>query len=397
MKPILWNERMASIKLTETAIRSAARRAADGNQRVELVDATTDGLRLRVSGSGRGRWSLAARDTDGRMRRYGLGGWPETSISEARDAARRMRARVKDGGEDPIAERRRRRAMGQDAAQGVGTLRSLVDLYGDKVGTSKKSWPDGLRRITSVFADQLDRPLGAIRKVDLQLAADGYESVASASAAVRYLRPILKWGADREMIALEATLVKPPATVKRRARVLSEAELSRVLPALRASDRPYAKAMLFILLTLARREEAGQARWRDIDLERAEWRLPDTKSNRPHAIPLSSQAVALLRDVGPGGDDDLVFATASGRPLQNWDRETKRIMAASETSDWQRHDLRRTSATLLGQLGVEPHLIEAALNHTSIHSPLAALYNQARYGPQVREALRRLGDHLQRI
>ena len=85
-----------------------------------------------------------------------------------------MRGRVKDGGEDPVAERRQRRAMGQDAAQGIGTLRSLVDQYGDKVGANKKSWLDGLRRITSVFADQLDRPLGLIRKVDLQLSADSY-------------------------------------------------------------------------------------------------------------------------------------------------------------------------------------------------------------------------------
>jgi len=385
---------MAPVRLTETAIRAAAKKAADNNQRVQVVDAATQGLRIRIAPSKRGTWSLALRDNDGRMRRYSLGQWPEWSISEAREAARRMRGRVKDDGEDPVAERRQRRAMGQDAAHGIGTLRSLVDQYGDKVGANKKSWLDGLRRITSVFADQLDRPLGLIRKVDLQLSADSYSAVSSASAAVRYLRPILKWGAERDLIALETTLVKPPAPVKRRNRVLSDAELERLLPVLRASDRPYAGAMLFMLLTLARREEVVQACWQDIDIERAEWRLPDTKSNRPHVVPLSAQAIDLICRPGVGEPPSLLFCTASGGALVNWDRETKKVMAASDTADWHRHDLRRTSATLLGELGVEPHLIEAALNHASLHSQLASLYNQARYRKQVRKATQLLADRL---
>ena len=56
------------------------------------------------------------------MRRYGLGRWPEMSISEAREAALRMRVRVKHGGEDPVAERRQKLAIGQDAAQGFFQL-----------------------------------------------------------------------------------------------------------------------------------------------------------------------------------------------------------------------------------------------------------------------------------
>lgn len=60
------------------------------------------------------------------------------------------------------------------------------------------------------------------------------------------------------------------------------------------------------------------------------------------------------------------------------------------TPGWTRRDLRRTGATLLGELGVEPHVIEAAL--TAIHSRLASTYNQARYLPAVRTALQMLAD-----
>jgi hypothetical protein len=83
--------------------------------------------------------------------------------------------------------------------------------------------------------------------------------------------------------------------------------------------------------------------------------------------------------------------------LGQWDHATRQIMVASGTSGWHRHDLRRTGATLLGELGVEPHVIEAALNHQHIGSPLASLYNRARYRTQVADALQRLADVLDSI
>ena len=83
--------------------------------------------------------------------------------------------------------------------------------------------------------------------------------------------------------------------------------------------------------------------------------------------------------------------------LVNWDRETKRLMEETGTAGWTRHDLRRTGATLLGEMGVEPHVIEAALNHAAIHSRLAATYNRARYLPAVRDALQALADRLDAI
>ena len=72
-------------------------------------------------------------------------------------------------------------------------------------------------------------------------------------------------------------------------------------------------------------------------------------------------------------------------------------MEATGTAAWTRHDLRRTGATMLGEMGVEPHVIEAALNHTSIHSQLAATYNRARYFPAVKDALQLLADRLDGI
>ena len=78
----------------------------------------------------------------------------------------------------------------------------------------------------------------------------------------------------------------------------------------------------------------------------------------------------------------------------NWNPAQRLINKSAGTSGWHRQDFRRSGATLLGELGVMPDIVEAALNHVAIHSPLTATYNQSRYRPQVADALKRLADHL---
>lgn len=401
-----------AVRLTETAINKAAREAQATGQRRDLADAAQEGLRLRLTASGNASWVLACRDPQGRMRRFPLGGWPAISISVARDKARAMRVKVREGA-DPVAEARKLRAIGRDAKQGIGTLGALLDLYGGPVakqrenetkariigpGRDLKTWAEARRKVEIVFSALLRRPLSTMTATDFQMAADAYRSKASASAAVRYLRPILKWAAQRNYVARDVALVDPPATVKRRDRVLSQDELAALLPALSApKGNNYAKAMRFMLLTICRRDEAADARWSEVDLDAAVWLIPDTKNGKAHRVPLSRQAVELLREIGPGKPASHIFPARGGGKLANWDRSTKEIMKATGTSGWTRHDLRRTGATLLGEMEIEPHVIEAALNHTSIHSQLAATYNQARYFPAVQAALQRLADRLDGI
>ncbi len=161
----------------------------------------------------------------------------------------------------------------------------------------------------------------------------------------------------------------------------------------------HADALRFMLLTLARRQEAVMARWGDVDFEARTWTIEDTKNGEPHTVPLSRQALSLLQSRLPEQPKPtaLVFATSTGGPLSNWDRVCEGIQKASKTTDWSRHDLRRTGATMLGEMGELPDIIEAALNHTAIHSALAATYNRSRYRPQVAAALQRLADALDGI
>jgi hypothetical protein len=136
------------------------------------------------------------------MRRFPVGDWPAISVAQARDKARTLRVKVREEGADPIAERRRLRAAGRDAQEGIGTLVALLDVYGGSskpvvpdegpnggprvIGPGKelRSWRSEQRpKIERVFRAQLRRPLGSLTAGDLQMAADAYPAKSSGSAA----------------------------------------------------------------------------------------------------------------------------------------------------------------------------------------------------------------------
>ena len=386
------------VKLTDQAINKAAREAQADDGRRELSDAGCRGLRIRITPTGTRTWLLGARDPLGKPRRYQIGSYPAMGISAARNAARALHHKVKQEGADPIAEKRHRLALGKAAKAGVGTLRALLDTYGETM-EAPKSWHAGRPRVERVFKRLLDLPISTVTLADLQRCVDGYDYPKSAAFVVRTFRPVLKWASKpgRAYVSVDLMRIDASAKIKPRERVLSEDELRAVLPHLRGSASPHAQMMRFLLLTLARRDEAATATWSNVNLGAATWTITETKNGQPHVVPLSRQAVALLVGLEKGTPHELVFSTRTGEKLGNWDRHTKAVQKASGTDGWTRHDLRRTGATMLGEMGELPDIIEAALNHVSIHSALAATYNRSRYRPQVAAALQRLADALDGI
>lgn len=405
------------IRLTETAINAAIRRAATEG-REDLSDAALPGLRLRITpatsrrADGGASWVLAVRDKEGQMRRFPLGTWPAMGISAAREAARAMRQRVKAEGADPIAEARRFRAIARDAREGVGTLRALLDLYGGPTrrplpgdpppkvkpvgpGARLRSWADARRRIEHVFVAHLDKPIATLKAEVLQFTADAHPSPQSAAAAVRYLRPIMKWAASRGYCPREVTLIEAPAKVQARHRVLSREELRAILDACDASTDPFDRAVPLLLWTACRRSEIFGSAWVDVDLKSGTWAFPLTKNGQPHSVPLPRQARDFLAAIKPEGVEPDVLVV--GKRVSNAHRDLRRLHRDSGTAGWSLHDLRRTAATMMGELGIEPHVIEAALNHQVLHSGLASTYNRARYQPAVADALQRLADLLDGI
>jgi len=201
----------------------------------------------------------------------------------------------------------------------------------------------------------------------------------------------------------------PGTPPSKRTRVLNHGELERLLRVLiELPDNAHARCLRFILWTAARRAEAGEASWGEIDLGSGIWSIPPErhKSGRGHSVILPEQARNAL--AGWAGErspapNELVFASRTGKPIGNWDRITKRLYELSGTSSWQRHDLRRTVATLAGRLGQPPHAIEAMLGHligsslSDVNATLAHTYNRSRYEREAGEALQVVADELDRL
>lgn len=157
----------------------------------EYADKACPGLRLRLSHGGAATWLLGCRDTAGRSRRFVLGAFPGVGLATARDMARERREEVRQG-RDPIKQAREARQVVEPVA--AATLVDLLDGYQRDVGLRKRSWPESRRRIESVFAKHLARAVGTITAPELQLTVDAHPSRKSGAAAVRYVRPVLKWG-----------------------------------------------------------------------------------------------------------------------------------------------------------------------------------------------------------
>ena len=190
-----------------------------------------------------------------------------------------------------------------------------------------------------------------------------------------------------------------------RDRVLSNAELAEVWAAL--GEDHVSDIIRLLILTGQRRDEITKLRWSEIDFDKALLTLPParTKNKRTHELPLAPQALAILKRWATNAaatdkaNDGMVFEPVG------WDLRKKRLdkvilanRGGKPMPHWTLHDLRRTCATGLAELGVLPHVIECILNHLSgFRAGVAAIYNRNRYLPEMREALGKWADYVERL
>jgi integrase len=362
------------------------------DRHIELVDGLLPGLRVRILPNGTKSWSLNIRDSKGIRRRFDVGA--NLGLAEARKRGEELRRQIRNG-TDPTAERRAGRQRAQAAREGVGTLAALLEAYYSKgPGSRQRRAVQSKKQLQTVFANLLNRPLLDIERTELQLLVDAWPSTATASLAVRLLRPCLKWGEKRGMVRPGTADLEQPGTVTKRERVLTRDELKAVWANLFGT---HGDVIRWLLWTGCRLNEAAMMTWGELAGDM--WTIPAsrTKNARQRAIPLPRQAVEFLQARGPGEPEELVFPSRRGGGLSNWDRETKKVQAASGTSGWHRHDLRRTVATLLGDIGFAPHVLSVVLGHANIADGATAVYARSRYQQEHRQALQALADELDRI
>jgi integrase len=251
------------------------------------------------------------------------------------------------------------------------------------------------------------RPLASITQHDVRdlvEAIDDGGAPVSANRTLAVLKTLFKFYAKRGMVAISpAALVDAPAAEESRNRTLSDDEIKAVWKAADAAAYPFGRLVQMLLLTGARRDELREAPWSEFDLDEGgrSWKLPAerAKNGNEHIVPLSAGALQILSEM-PRIKGGLLFTTNGETPFAGLSKAKRRLDTASGVTGWTLHDLRRTAATgMADKCGVQPHIIEAALNHISGESKrgVAGIYNRARYADEIRKALQAWADYVDGI
>jgi integrase len=253
------------------------------------------------------------------------------------------------------------------------------------------------------------RPIDSITKSDIRALLDKMVNRGSAGGAnnrLSYLRKFFNWCAEEDYVEHPPTdRIRPPGPKNVGERVLTEEECKLVWAAFDAEGGPFGDLFKLLLLTGQRRSEVGGMTWdelRDLDGENPTWEIPSyrTKNKRPHIVPLSPQAVAIIKSRPVFGDEGLLFTNTGNTPVSGYGKIKKRvddwISEKREEANippmpsWVLHDLRRTMVTMMNErLKISPHVVEACVNHVSGAAKMgvAGVYNKALYLDERKIAL----------
>ena len=206
---------------------------------------------------------------------------------------------------------------------------------------------------------------------------------------------MFSWGMREGFVGANPVINTNKREETARDRVLSNAELRTIWQAL--DDDQYGAVVKLLLLTGQRKSEIAKLRWSEIDFDRNVIALPAsrTKNGRPHEIPMSETVQQLLKSQPRVDGRDLVFGKRVG-PFSGFSQAKDKLTHAHcRCAPWTLHDLRRSAATGMAELGIAPHIIEAVLNHVSGHKAgIAGIYNRALYTAEKAQALARWDEHI---
>jgi integrase len=377
--------------------------------RFDLADTVVRGLRLRVTPNGVKTWAVWYRNDAGIGRRLTLGRYPDLGLAEAR---REARAALRKS--DPQAERIARRKADREAherAATAPTFGGMLDAFWHDIDAGRYRKARGNRPLRQATIDAWSmltraevRPrLGHVRLEDVTavLVRDHLEQIAEtrpylSNRALELIQRVYTWSIERERVLASPVAGMRPIGVERtRDRVLSDDEIQRVWPTLEGSTFGAALQMLF--WTGARRSEVFGMTWGEIDFSGAVWRLSATrtKQDKAHAVPLAPQALALLQirrpeDRAPDAEAP-VFTTDGRRGLVSAQRFMREVVAKSGVS-FRIHDIRRTAATRMVELGVLPAIVDCILGHAQ--GQVTATYIRHLPLVEMRRALQIWASHL---
>ncbi|OSQ44671.1 integrase [Marivita geojedonensis] len=349
-----------------------------------------DGLYLQITPSNARSWILRT-SIAGQRHKMGLGPYPEVSLADARRSAAQARSSIRLG-ENPLLERKAARAALRTAKARSLLFADAVEQYLDTKldefsnAKHRQQWRSTLMNYANPVIGQMMVSEITTQDVLRVLEPMWKDKTETASRLRGRIEAVLSWATvaghrtgENPAIwkgHLEAILPKPNKLAKKEHHpALKISEAPEWFADVCSRDGTGAKALAFIALTAARSGEVRGMTWGEVDLDTSLWIVPAErmKTANEHRVPLSPQAIDLLRDLGRGSNGDLVFPAVKGGQLTDAALSAcmKRIAAAKPgyyldaTSKRPAvpHGLRSTFKDWTAERGYPSDMSEIALAH----------------------------------
>lgn len=383
-----------TVPLTDIKIRQAKA----GNKPTKLTDG--NGLYLLVKPSGSKLWRYKYRIA-GKENLFAIGEYPTVTLQDARAARDDARELVKKGLHPSHA---RQEVLSARINEGKATFRAVSDEWLEK---KRKTWTERhfgeiLRMLEADAYPYIgNRPMRSITAHDVLALMRRVEERGSPSVAIKlrqYVSNVFQYAvitlrADTDPASvLRGSVLKPPTE---NARALSREELKRLFRQLPTyKSRRTAIAIRLLMMLFPRTIELCRARWEEIDLETAEWKVPPEKikSRRLHIVPLPTQAVKLLHELQEmyGNRGYILPILHSNRKRPHMSRATINraidYMVPDNPEPITGHDFRATASTNLHEMGWKDEVVEMQLSHKD-KDRTRSTYNHAKYLPERREMM----------
>jgi integrase len=390
------------VALTDTAIRNAK----PGAKRLRLFDER--GMYLELSPAG-GRWFRLKYRYAGKEKRLSLGVYPDVSLKDARERRDAARKLLSDG-IDPAAHR-----VALSIARDERAAQSFEVVAREWHAKFTPGWAEdhasrvirllerdifpwvGSRPIAEVTAPEL---LGVLRRIELRGALDtAHRALNNCGLVFRYA---VATGRCKSDPSRDLRGALPPFKGKHLAATTEPKRLAEILRAMDGyqGTLPVICALRLAPLVFVRPGELRRAEWKDINLDGGEWRYLVTKTDVDHIVPLSRQAVAILRKLQPlTGSGRYVFpgARTIKRPMSdNAILAAMRILGIGK-EEMSGHGFRAVARTIMDEvLGVRPDFIEHQLAHT-VRDPNGRAYNRTAHLAERKAMMQQWSDYLDKL
>ncbi|MFL9824158.1 tyrosine-type recombinase/integrase [Rhodoplanes sp. SY1] len=376
------------MSLTDAAIRAAKPR----DKPFKLSDG--GGLYLVVSPSGGKLWRLKYRYL-GREKLLSFGPYPLLQLAEARrrrDDAKRL---LLDG-TDPSIQKKQDRLAAEAATRNTFGIVAEEYIANKEANEAASMTVKKLRWLLQDLAAPLaNRPiadikpaeiLDVLRRVEKSGRRESARRLRGAIGSVFRLAIVTLRAEADPTLPLKGAL--QPPKVQHRPAIVDEKHLGALMNSIDEYDGwpTLTAALKLTALTCARPGEVRGTRREEIDFEKARWRIPAErlKMRRPHDVPLSQQAMAVLKEIWPLSDHgELVFPSirSNRRPLSENAMNSALRRMGYEKDEMTAHGFRSSASTILNARGFDPDVIEAALGHQD-ENVIRRIYNRATYWPE---------------